>query len=116
MSSSATCDGNAAAEESYQYRDSLSRILKGIILIAIFGGEKLRTSTWMPKSWQTIGEAVALFRKYAMDMIEDEDRAELYCLGHLGRGICNDKSRDTSIQGHGWPHPSIEVDLPSCWR
>lgn len=38
-------------DDSHQYRDSLSKILRGIILIAIFGEETLQKSVWMPRSW-----------------------------------------------------------------
>jgi len=57
---------------AYQYRDSLSKILKGIILIIIFGGEKLQSSSWMPTSWQQTGEAVADFRSYVLGMVQEE--------------------------------------------
>ncbi|KAF2806680.1 cytochrome P450 [Mytilinidion resinicola] len=59
-------------DESYQYRDSLSKILQNIILIVIFGGEKLRTSKWMPISWQQAGAAVANFRSYVLGLIDEE--------------------------------------------
>jgi cytochrome P450 len=64
-------DGKAS-HSSFQYRDSLSRILKNIILIVIFGGEKLRTSSWMPKSWRQAGQAVEDFRSYVSGLIEEE--------------------------------------------
>jgi cytochrome P450 len=60
------------SDDSYQYRDSLSKILRGIILIAIFGGDTLRSSSWMPTSWQRVGEAVANFKSYVLTMVEEE--------------------------------------------
>jgi hypothetical protein len=60
------------SDDAHQYRDSFSKILRGIILIAIFGGEKLRISSWMPKSWNQVGQAVQDFRLYVLRMIEEE--------------------------------------------
>ncbi|KAJ4345950.1 uncharacterized protein N0V89_012086 [Didymosphaeria variabile] len=60
------------SDDSYQYRDSFSKILRGIIPIAIFGGETLRTSSWMPTSMKAVGEAVESFRLYVRGMIEEE--------------------------------------------
>jgi cytochrome P450 len=60
------------ADVSYLYRDSLSKILSNIIVIFIFGGEKLKNSTWLPKSWQEAGNAVATFKKYVVSLIEQE--------------------------------------------
>jgi cytochrome P450 len=60
------------SDDSHQYRDSFSKILRGIILIAIFGGETLKRSSWMPKSWNQVGQAVQDFRLYVMKMIEEE--------------------------------------------
>jgi len=62
------------SNDSHQYRDSFSKILRGIIPIAIFGSETLRTSSWMTKSMREIGEAVENFRLYVSKMIEDERR------------------------------------------
>ncbi|KAF1828349.1 cytochrome P450 [Decorospora gaudefroyi] len=66
---------NPSDDDSHQYRDSFSRILRGIILIAIFGGETLKTSSWMPKSWNQVGQAVQDFRSYVMTMIDEEREA-----------------------------------------
>jgi hypothetical protein len=60
------------SDDSHQYRDSFSKILRGIIPIAIFGGETLRTSRWMTKSMKEIGEAVENFRLYVSKMVEEE--------------------------------------------
>jgi cytochrome P450 len=64
--------GGDSSDDSAQYRDSFSKILRGIILIAIFGGETLRSSSWMPKSWQQVGQAVENFRLYVLNMIKEE--------------------------------------------
>ncbi|KAF2647676.1 cytochrome P450 [Lophiostoma macrostomum CBS 122681] len=61
-----------ATDDSYQYRDSFSKILRGIVLIAIFGGETLRKSSWMPTSWQHVGQAVTNCKSYILSMIEEE--------------------------------------------
>jgi len=61
-----------SGDESFKYRDSLSSILKNIILIAIFGGEKLKNSSWMPLSWQQTGIAVSIFRTFVLKMIQEE--------------------------------------------
>lgn len=60
------------SDDSHQYRDSFSKILRGIILIAIFGGDTLRNSSWMPNSWIQVGQAVQNFRSYVLKMIEEE--------------------------------------------
>ncbi|KAH5186168.1 hypothetical protein HBI81_178390 [Parastagonospora nodorum] len=60
------------SDDSHQYRNSFSRILRGIILIAIFGGETLRKSSWMPTSWKQVGQAVQDFRSYVLKMIQEE--------------------------------------------
>jgi cytochrome P450 len=60
------------SDDSHQYRNSFSKILRGIILIAIFGGETLRKSSWMPASWKQVGQAVQDFRSYVLKMIEEE--------------------------------------------
>ncbi|KAH8690389.1 cytochrome P450 monooxygenase-like protein [Phaeosphaeriaceae sp. PMI808] len=60
------------SDDSHQYRDSFSKILRGIILIAIFGGETLRTSSWIPTSWKQVGQAVQDFRLYVLKMIREE--------------------------------------------
>ncbi|KAH5554513.1 hypothetical protein HBI25_159500 [Parastagonospora nodorum] len=60
------------SDDSHQYRNSFSRILRGIILIAIFGGETLRKSSWMPTSCKQVGQAVQDFRSYVLNMIEEE--------------------------------------------
>jgi cytochrome P450 len=60
------------SDDSHQYRDSFSRILRGIILIAIFGGNTLKKSSWMPKTWNQVGQAVQDFQSYVMAMIEEE--------------------------------------------
>ncbi|KAF2874783.1 cytochrome P450 [Massariosphaeria phaeospora] len=59
-------------DDSYQYRDSLSQILRNIILIAIFGGETLKNSAWMPLAWKQAGEAVFSFRLYVQRLIDEE--------------------------------------------
>ncbi|KAF1969837.1 cytochrome P450 [Bimuria novae-zelandiae CBS 107.79] len=59
-------------DDARQYRDSFSKILRGIIPIAIFGGDTLRNSSWMPASMKQVGEAVENFRSYVMSMIEEE--------------------------------------------
>lgn len=58
-------------ELSYQYRDSLSKILRNIIPILIFGGGKLK-SRWLPKSWREAGAAVSNFRSYVTGLINEE--------------------------------------------
>ncbi|KAK7182337.1 cytochrome P450 [Paraphaeosphaeria sporulosa] len=60
------------SDDSHQYRDSFSKILRGIIPIAIFGGEALRNSSWIPTSMKEVGEAVESFRSYVLNMIEEE--------------------------------------------
>lgn len=60
------------SDDSHQYRNSFSKILRGIVLIAIFGGETLRKSSWMPISWKQVGQAVQDFKSYVMNMIEEE--------------------------------------------
>ncbi|KAF2450132.1 cytochrome P450 [Karstenula rhodostoma CBS 690.94] len=60
------------SDDSHQYRDSFSKILRGIIHIAVFGGETLRSSFWMPASMKAVGEAVKNFRSYVLGMIEEE--------------------------------------------
>jgi cytochrome P450 len=59
-------------DDSHQYRDSFSKILRGIIPIAIFGGETLKNSSWMPTSMKEVGEAVENFRSYVQSMITEE--------------------------------------------
>ncbi|KAF2732518.1 cytochrome P450 [Polyplosphaeria fusca] len=63
------------SDDSHQYRDSFSKILRGIILIAIFGGETLRNSSWMPNSWNQVGQAVHNFKRYVLSMIEEERKS-----------------------------------------
>jgi cytochrome P450 len=58
-------------EDAYNYRDSLSMILRFIIPIFVFGSEGLR-AWWTPKSWKTAADAVAVFRAYVTGLINEE--------------------------------------------
>jgi cytochrome P450 len=58
-------------ELSYQYRDSLSKILQNIVPILICGSERLK-SRWLPKSWREAGNAVSNFRVYVTELINEE--------------------------------------------
>ncbi|KAF2440884.1 cytochrome P450 monooxygenase-like protein [Karstenula rhodostoma CBS 690.94] len=64
--SSETKDG------AFGYRDSIATILHMIVPIMVFGERKLRDSWWLPKGWQKAGYAVANFRKYVTDLINEE--------------------------------------------
>jgi len=63
--------GENNQELSYQYRDSLSKILKKIVPIMVFGGERLK-ARWLPKSWREAGAAVSNFRSYVTGLINEE--------------------------------------------
>jgi len=58
-------------EDAYNYRDSLSVILRFIIPIFVFGSEGLR-AWWTPKSWKTAADSVAVFRAYVTGLITEE--------------------------------------------
>ncbi|KAF1843633.1 cytochrome P450 [Cucurbitaria berberidis CBS 394.84] len=58
-------------DASYQYRDSLSKILANIIPIFICGEQGLK-AWWTPKSWKSAGTAIATFRAYVAGLINDE--------------------------------------------
>lgn len=49
------------------YRNSLQMILDHCILIYIVGPRFL-ASTWLPKKWQQVHEAVSVFKQYMVDM------------------------------------------------
>lgn len=57
--------------DSYIYRDSLSKILSNIVLIFIFGANGLK-AWWTPNSWKQAGEAVSIFRSYVTGLINEE--------------------------------------------
>jgi cytochrome P450 len=59
---------------AFGYRDSLSTILQKIVPIMVLGEKKLREAWWLPKSWRKGGHAVADFRTYVTQLI-DEERA-----------------------------------------
>ena len=69
--------------DSYQYRESLGRILANIIPIFICG-EKGLGAWWTPKSWKLAGNAIATFRSYVTGLI-NEERDE------INRGAQNNK-------------------------
>jgi cytochrome P450 len=58
-------------DDSYQYRDSLGKILANIIPIFICGEEGLK-AWWTPKSWKSAGSAIATFRSYVTRLINEE--------------------------------------------
>jgi cytochrome P450 len=58
-------------EDSYKYRESLSRILPYIIPIFVFGAKGLE-AWWTPRSWKNAAEAVATFQSYVTGLINEE--------------------------------------------
>ncbi|KAF2260654.1 cytochrome P450 monooxygenase-like protein [Lojkania enalia] len=58
-------------DDSYQYRDSLGKILANIIPIFICGEHGLK-AWWTPKSWKSAGTAIATFRSYVTGLINEE--------------------------------------------
>jgi cytochrome P450 len=64
-------------DASLPYRDSMSRILYNVIPILVFGSSTLQ-SWWMPSTLKRAGRAVPAFRKFVMDLI-DEEKAEYGC-------------------------------------
>lgn len=80
----AEAKGNVNKEDdSYQYRDSLGKILANIIPIFICGERGLQ-SWWTPMSWKSAGTAIATFRSYVTGLI-DEERS------HMKHGIQNNQ-------------------------
>lgn len=69
--SAAATTGAHARDESYEYRDSMSKLLNYVIPIYIFGEKGLK-AWWVPKSWKQAGEAVSTFRSYVMALINEE--------------------------------------------
>lgn len=63
--------GKEYREFSYQYRDSLSKILSTIIPIFVIGPTRLK-SWWTPTSWKEAGDAVFNFRDYLSKLINEE--------------------------------------------
>ncbi|KAH8699443.1 cytochrome P450 monooxygenase-like protein [Phaeosphaeriaceae sp. PMI808] len=58
-------------DDSYQYKDSLGKILANIIPIFICGEQGLK-AWWTPKSWKSAGTAIATFRSYIAGLINEE--------------------------------------------
>jgi cytochrome P450 len=58
-------------DASLPYRDSMRRILYNVIPILVFGSSTLQ-SWWMPATMKRAGRAVPAFRKFVMDMIDEE--------------------------------------------
>ncbi len=58
-------------DASYQYRDSLGKILAYIIPIFICGERGLQ-AWWTPKSWKAAGTAISTFRAYVTSLITEE--------------------------------------------
>jgi cytochrome P450 len=58
-------------DDSYKYRESLSKILPNIIPIFVFGAKGLE-AWWTPHSWKVAAEAVSTFRSYIMGLINEE--------------------------------------------
>ncbi|KAF2014342.1 cytochrome P450 monooxygenase-like protein, partial [Aaosphaeria arxii CBS 175.79] len=69
---SGTRDLKDYTDPSMQYRDSLSRILRNIFLIFLFGTKRLREAWWMPKAWKQTGDAVEIFHSYISGLIAEE--------------------------------------------
>lgn len=91
-------------DDSFQYRDSLSKILAYIIPIFIFGARGLQ-SWWTPKSWKEAGNAVSVFRSYVAGLI-DEERSHMsravrdnqHLVAALVRACEKDEQEEKSLQ------------------
>ncbi|KAJ4374838.1 hypothetical protein N0V83_001916 [Neocucurbitaria cava] len=64
-------EGRRVDDKSYVYRASLSTILGSIIQIFILGEQGLK-AWWTPKSWKAAAEAMATFRSYILDLMNEE--------------------------------------------
>lgn len=64
--------GPDSKDGAFGYRDSIATILHMIVPIMVFGERKLRETWWLPKSWQQAGHAVANFREYVTQLINEE--------------------------------------------
>lgn len=96
-----------ATDKSYQYRDSLNTILGSIIQIFIFGEEGLK-SKWLPKTWNHAADAMATFRSYILDLM-NEERAHIAAGRHNNSHLvarlvraCEEEDPDADEpNGHG---------------